>query len=363
MKHAGFRLTALAALVLAFAQQAQAAGTLAGTDISNQATVDFEVGGVNQDDVDSNTVTFETDNRVNLTVAELGGAATDVVPGETGMVLAFSVTNNGNAPQDFRLSASNFSGSSGPFGGTDNFDPGSYTVVVDDGDGLYEAAEDTATFLDELAPDDDALVFIVASIPSGADDEDVAALTLTAIAAEADGTGGSLGADLVETTGPESPTTIDIVFGDVDGYADDDRDGMHSDADQYDVVTATIEVNKTSVVISDPFNDTTDPKAIPGAVIEYCIQVSNTGSSTATDIVTSDDIPANTSYVAGSIFTGGTVTAGECNADGDAEDDDATDADESDATGGAYASGTVTTTIPSIAAGSTVTSRFRVTIQ
>ena len=53
------------------------------------------------------------------------------------------------------------------------------------------------------------------------------------------------------------------------------EDGAHSAGDDYTVAAANISVFKSSVVISDPVNGTTNPKAIPGAIIEYCISVAN----------------------------------------------------------------------------------------
>ncbi|MHA7818783.1 MAG: proprotein convertase P-domain-containing protein [Erythrobacter sp.] len=57
----------------------------------------------------------------------------------------------------------------------------------------------------------------------------------------------------------------------------------------------TLSVSKVSSVISDPVNGTTNPKAIPGATIEYLITVTNTGSQpTDSDTVTVwDDGPAD----------------------------------------------------------------------
>ena len=54
---------------------------------------------------------------------------------------------------------------------------------------------------------------------------------------------------------------------------------------------------------SDPFNGTgADRKAIPGAVIQYTIVVTNNSTTTAAGAVTvSDNIPANTTFVPGSI--------------------------------------------------------------
>lgn len=57
----------------------------------------------------------------------------------------------------------------------------------------------------------------------------------------------------------------------------------------------TLSVSKVSTVLSDPVNGTTDPKAIPGATIEYLITVTNTGSE-ATDagtVVVWDDAPVD----------------------------------------------------------------------
>ena len=47
---------------------------------------------------------------------------------------------------------------------------------------------------------------------------------------------------------------------------------------------------KTSKVISDPFNDTTNPKRIPGAIVEYTIAISNTSDSEATDVKITDSL-------------------------------------------------------------------------
>lgn len=58
---------------------------------------------------------------------------------------------------------------------------------------------------------------------------------------------------------------------------------------------AAMSVSKVSSVISDPVNATTNPKAIPGALIEYLITVSNAGPS-ATDsgtVIVRDDGPAD----------------------------------------------------------------------
>ena len=86
-------------------------------------------------------------------------------------------------------------------------------------------------------------------------------------------------------------------------WADAGRDNSESAADQYHIRSAALTLTKTAAVISDPFNGTgTDRKAIPGAVIEYTIVVTNNSTTTAADAVTvTDNIPANTTFLPGSI--------------------------------------------------------------
>ena len=141
----------------------------------------------------------------------------------------------------------------------------------------------------------------------------------------------------------------DTVFADIAGVTGDAaRDGSHSDNDDYTVQTATLAVTKSSRVISDPFNNTTNPKLIPGAVVEYCISVANSGSADATSVVINDAVPGQLTFNAGTILLNGTVTGTTCNADG--------------AAGGSYAAPNVSGTIATIAAGATRTLVFRATV-
>jgi uncharacterized repeat protein (TIGR01451 family) len=58
----------------------------------------------------------------------------------------------------------------------------------------------------------------------------------------------------------------------------------------------TLQVSKISEIISDPVNNTTNPKRIPGSTIRYTITVTNTGPGTvdASTLVMTDAVPANT---------------------------------------------------------------------
>lgn len=362
------QLKYLAAILLSVAvQQAQAVGTVQGTNVANTASVDYSVGGVNQPDVSSNTVNFVVDRRINLAVAETGATATDVIPGSTDRITTFTVTNTTNGVQDFRLLATNDAAGAGTaFGDTDNFDASNVRVFADvNGNGSYDPALDVATFIDELGADQTRTVFILVDIPVGQVNDDTAGVTLRAFAANAGGAG-ALGADATQTVGADTALVVDTVFGDTAGApnttGDLARDGSHSDDDEYDVVTAALTVIKSQTIISDPFNGAVNPKAIPGAVIEYCVDINNTGATQADAIVMTDAIPANTTYQAGTIRVGvAGVGTGCTSGTGAAEDDDAAgggDAGDFDVT----TAGAVTVRGGNIAAGARYKALFRVTI-
>src|SRR3546814_6808182 len=98
-----------------------------------------------------------------------------------------------------------------------------------------------------------------------------------------------------------------------------------------------------------PYTTLFRSKLIPGAVIEYCIAVANSGSAAATSVVITDPVPGQLTFNAGSILLGGTVTSGTCDFNG--------------AAGGSYAAPNVSGTIASIAAGTASTPVFRPTVQ
>ena len=362
----GLALVCGLALMVGVAQKASAVGTASGTNVQNIAVVNYDVGGVAQTLIESSpignttagaglgtTTDFVVDNMVDLTVTRVDTAAVQVTPGATDQVLTFDVTNTGNTTQDYALTALELVGGTGAFGGTDTFDVTSFSVFVESNpipDG-YDAA-DTATFIDELAQDTAARVYVVSSIPLSPVNNDVASFHLRATTHDAGGAA-SLGTQTSQTSGPETAGTVDVVFADAQGSDttnDIARDGEHSSQDDYIIASAVLTVQKTSAVISDPFNGTSDPKRIPGATIRYTILVSNAGTATATadSVVITDTIPADLTY------TGGTIIL-DTNTMSDAADTDAADYNVTNA-------GAVTVTIPSIAIGGSSTVTFDVTV-
>jgi uncharacterized repeat protein (TIGR01451 family) len=338
----------LAALLFGVGSPAYAASTPAGSSIVNNVTVDYKVGGISQSQLSASN-SFVVDRKVNLVVAEVGNSTTTVSPGQAGAVTTFTVTNSSNATLDFGLAASNRSGGTAAHGGTDNFDVSNIKMYVDtNNNGTYDAGTDQqVTYLDQVAADAVVTVFVVADVPLGGSTSDVAGVRLTATAE--DGSGAGEGAVLTQTVGANT-AGMDTVFADTNANGNTAGDGISFAEDDYTVLSAAVTATKTSRIISDPINGTTNPKMIPGATVEYCIAVANaSGGTSASNIVVTDPLPAETTYDSGfGIKLNGTVTAGSCNADG--------------SSGGSFSSNTVAGTIASLAAGDARTVVFRVTI-
>lgn len=295
-------------LTIALAATAMAGGTPSGTTISNSATVDYSVNGTAQAQVPSNPADFVVDNRVDLVVATVDGAIVSVVPGTFAQVLTYTVTNNGNTVQDFSLQA--LDSAVGAFGEAETFDAANVNVFVDvNGNNSYDAGTDNALFVDELGIDATITVFVVADIPLAQVHDDVASYDLIAQVAQGGSVGVQGGDILTDDAGAaDDPTLVQVVFGDGAGSVDAANDGRFSSLDGYMVVSAELTVVKSSDVIDDPFNGAANPKAIPGATVEYEVLVTNIGQVNADNVTVIDSIPANSSFVVGSVVAAGIVS-------------------------------------------------------
>jgi hypothetical protein len=290
------------------APSAWAAGTASDTSITNNAQVNYQVGGVSQT-TQSNAATFKVDNIVRLLVSESGSSATSVIPGATGQVLTFSVTNQGNTTQDYALSVNSSvaNGQTLTLGATtytDAFDPvsGSCQTWVESGaqGGLQTTAPNADTqvnSISNLAADASRTVYVVCSIPLGLSNGADSLVTLTATTANA-GSCATSCATTAQTDTADNPTQVDVVFGDVAGVEDSARDGKHSARDAYEVTSAALSISKTVTPICDPFNFNDKPKNIPGAYVRYEITVANAAGSgqSATLTTITDALPASLAY-------------------------------------------------------------------
>jgi len=294
VKHASLALIVLSSV--GALQSAFAVGTPSGTTISNQATVDYSVGGVAQTQITSAAASFVVDTKIDFTVSEVSGNATPTHPGQTNVVATFSVTNTGNSTQGYVLTVANETGTT-LFTHVDNLDVNNRRIFVDgNGNGTYEAGTDTATNINSLANGAAGVsvtVFVVADIPAGAANNTYANVRLTAQATPVGST-----TPIPQTAGADT-AGVDVV------WADAGRDNSESAADQY-AISVALTISKTVALISDPFNSTTNPKAIPGAVMEYTIVVTNSSTvQDATGVIVGDTIPTTTSFQPGSIQLNG----------------------------------------------------------
>lgn len=317
----GVLLGSVLAVAMA-AQPAYAAGTRAGTTISNTATASYDAGAGTQN-VNSNTVDLLVDELLNVTVASNNPADVPTTPGATGQALSFTVTNTGNGVESFGLtSIAN--------GGGDDYDPAVTSIVIDDGDGIYEPSTDIVyvpgTNDPVLNPDAVLTIFVVSTTPGTVADGDRGIVALVAAARTGTGAPGTSFAGQGEGGG-------DAVVGATG--ADGQDDGA------FVVAAATVALTK-SASISDPLGGS---EPIPGAVITYTIVAAITGSGSVSGLAITDAVPTNTTYVAGSITLGGTSQT------------DAPDADAS-----SFASGQVSVSLGTVAGGNTRTVTFRASI-
>ena len=145
------------ALIAFSASPAFAAGTIAGSSITNDVSVTFDVGGVTQTAV-TDSDTFTVDRAVNVLVDFAGTGDTSVSPGQDNAVLAFDVTNLSNDVLDLDLTTALNAGAAGNIS---NFE-----IYLDsDGDRLLSAAELAAgpiTSLDNVVADDTIEVIVIA---------------------------------------------------------------------------------------------------------------------------------------------------------------------------------------------------------
>jgi uncharacterized repeat protein (TIGR01451 family) len=273
-----------------------AAGTPAGTSIQNTAQVSYTLGG--------STVTASS-NTSSVTVAEILDAVltiaaptVQVSAGATTEELVFTLTNTGNGTEAFDLTAL----SASVVG--DDFDPTLATPSIyfdTDNSGDFSAADvaySAGANDPVLAADASVRLIVVNGIPNTAVNGNRGRSQLTAAAASGSsdipgtsfGLVGDGGVEAVAgTTGGDA-----VLFG------------------EYLVADVLLTAVKSQTIV-DQF---AGARPLPGARINYQIVVTASGSGTATATGFSDLVPANTTYVAGSLELNGAALSDT--ADGDA---------------------------------------------
>ncbi|MBW6512365.1 MAG: DUF11 domain-containing protein [Desulfuromonadaceae bacterium] len=304
---------------------ALAAGTAAGTTVSNQATLDYKVGGVDQPQASSveyiggvatgdAATLFTVDRKVDLTVSTVGPAVT-ITPGGTAAA-TFTITNTGNDTQDIDLTLIDLDGVPNPFGGllSDTIDAATISFYLETANVGFNSGDDTqVTHLNAVAPDTPQTVYMVITVANTVVQNDLAVYALRATARLNNGAD-TLGDALTnDANGNTIDGAAETVF--VDGDGSDDTggagvpDAQHSVRTAFVVSTASLTVSKSVAVFDTGNLLPSDTYAIPGAVMTYTVNIANSGTETATGIVLVDQIPSGTSFYVSSGPTGGTVYA------------------------------------------------------
>ena len=324
-KSIGIRLVSLIAVAASMpAPAANAAGTAAGTDITNTATATYTGPDGVEASVDSNTVTLLVDELLDVSVSSADTGDVGVLPGASNQVLKFTLTNSGNGPEAFVLTAEANAGG-------DDFDPVVTSIVLDtNGNGAYDAGVDTVYAVGSndpaLQPDTSLIVFVLSSIPVGASDAQRGQVDLLAAASTGTGAPGTSFAGQGEGGG-------DAVVGATGADSRDDG--------SYRVNAANVTFTKAASV-TGPFGGTS---VIPGTVITYTLTASVGGSGTLSNVAVTDPIPAGTTYRPGTLTLEATTLT-----------------DAADADAGRFTGSGIAVALGSVAAGTSRTITFQVEI-
>ena len=278
------RITALllTSTALLTATPALASGVAAGTLIENTASATY-TSGTGSQTVDSNTVSLQVDELLDVTIASQDSGSVAVSAGSA--VLTFKITNIGNGPEAFLLSAN-------PVVTGNDFTATITGIAYDiDGNDEYDPAVDYLLAAGEASPVLDAdgtlTVFVLASTPSGLANADLSKINLLAEAVTGTGVPGKVFAG-------EGVDGSDAVAG---------TTGADADADGSLVARVVSVALVKSATVLDPFGG---DEVLPGAVVTYTITATVTGSGDVANLVVSDIIPDGTTYQPGTLALGTT---------------------------------------------------------
>jgi uncharacterized repeat protein (TIGR01451 family) len=269
----------IAILLFSLTTPVFAAGTPAGTVIDNVAQVDYEIAGT-PITVMSNVSSVTVQERIDVVVV-LQSPQILVAANDTDRALLFTVTNTGNGREAFQLAINSVLGG-------DDFDPvPSATPIYFDTDSSGDfSVGDVAYVLGTndplLAADASVDILLLNDISGAVVNGEIGRSELTADSVTGTGAPGDVFAG-------QGDASTDAVLGTTGGTG--------TDTGEYLVADVQINMLK-SVVVQDQFGGT---RPIPGATLIYTVTVEVTNGGTATNSVFNDPIPADTTYVPGSI--------------------------------------------------------------
>lgn len=317
-------------------QTSWAAGTPAGTLISNTATVSYSIGSSVETPITSAPATFQVDELIQpiLTWQDAGAVAVNT-PGKND-ALTFLLTNGGNGQEAFNLSRTNGplplpAGNYTPLNGTigslyleSGSQPG-FQASGPNADTAYVAGTNDPN----LAPDAGLTIYLISDTPAVA--SNIQGEVLLAAASLTAGAAGS------------APGTSLAGLGQGGGYAVVGATRAQASATgSYITSGLRLVVSKTVAGVLDPNGGAV---VMPGSVMTYRIAVALSGTGTAVNLVITDPLPAETTFVPGSISV-----------------DSAVKTDAADADNAQFSANTVSVSLGDVAAPANVVITFRATI-
>lgn len=297
-RNTSFRAALCAASALAmfgYAGSAQAQGVKAGTLITSTASASY-TSGTTAGTVSSNTVNVRVDELIDVTVSALNN--TPASAGELA-VMSWSITNSGNGTESYTIDVAPTTG---------DFVPTIQTIAIDtNNNGIYDPGIDQVIqnggTTPVVAADTSLRILVIASVPAGT----------------AEGLSASVGLTATASTGSGTPGTV--IPGAGDGGTNAVVGSNTAERTSEGTLTVSSSTNSADVsllkaaVVKNKFNKA-DP--IPGATISYKIDAV-VSKGTAENVLLSDAIPANTTYIPGTLKLDGTALS-------DAAGDDAGEA-------------------------------------
>lgn len=313
MRIPSFRGLGLAAALLV-GTSSIALATPSGTTVTNTVDLSYETSGVPVTVDDAATTSFVVDTAVDLIVEGMDASnSVTATRNQEDVVLTFRVENLGNDTFGYDINVTRTGTVGLTYDAAGAGTPGTYFVAYGTSP-TYNAGTatvyNTAGLVNVMDRDEgeEFYVYIVANIPASVVDDQTDTFTVTATTLNA-----GTNVATTELTG-QGVNNVDIVF------ADPAEDGLESDAETLVIAAPELTATKTRIVIDEnrqgTFNCATglaDPAAeayIPGACIQYTITVSNAAGSSnaADDVVITDALPADVTYVTHSAGTFDTVT-------------------------------------------------------
>lgn len=302
-----------------------AVGTPAGTIISNYATATYTMEG-NAHTQNSNLTNLVVDDKVSLTLTAADAVNVTITPGGRAY-MTYRLTNTGNAPHDFTLSAT--------VTGIPTLLPTSGPTFYADAAGTIPLPTDpnagSLPYISSLAPDSGRTVYMFITAPAQLTDGRTIDYLVTAETYQPANLGvinpplKSAAQAAVDTSANKNTNLMTryVVLADGHGNGGDaDRDGKYALIAKdgtgitigFKSQAATVSVVK-SVTVADRLGGV---QPVSGGTLRYALSVSAAGAGTAMGVVITDPMPANTTYTPGTLKLNGTTLSDA--ADGDAGD-------------------------------------------